>query len=386
MAGIGIVNSTQNNINVSQSRIEAQQITGNSKSTRVAGQSQDDLVELATSQTQQTEGDEQYSHQRYVALQGYINYGKDEGEQQPANIGGGKGAASEAADEAFEKMFKSAQPASADQTGGEDKTSAQAITGSGKGAAVESDAEVRKQMTLPGNTSTDADKVGGGEKTSSQALTGSGKGAAAEAEEEKSKAVDEKGRPVDNSKSSTQQQKGANGKELTEEELQEIQDMQARHEEVQVHEQAHKSAGGQYAGAPSYSYETGPDGKRYITDGEVSIDIGEEDNPQATIEKMQIVKRAAMAPAEPSAQDRKVYQEATQKEARARQELAQENKEKSEERLESAKSAMRGENTTAADKTKEAKEARNGEKIEPAEVKPPKSSDISRSLESVIVG
>lgn len=116
--------------------------------------------------------------------------------------------------------------------------------------------------------------------------------------------------------------------------------LKARDQEVRTHEQAHKSAGGQYAAAPTYSYERGPDGKQYVTDGEVSIDIGEESDPQATINKMQVVKRAAMAPAQPSAQDRRVYAEATQKEAQARQEL-------NEQEAEEAQGGVEGENSTS---------------------------------------
>ena len=115
--------------------------------------------------------------------------------------------------------------------------------------------------------------------------------------------------------------RAANGEPLSEEEQAELQDMKSRDEEVRVHEQAHQSAGGQYASAPHYEYENGPDGKRYVTDGSVNIDVGEESDPQATIDKMQVVKRAALAPAQPSAQDRRVYAEASQKEAEARREL-----------------------------------------------------------------
>ncbi|TPE55612.1 catalase [Maribrevibacterium harenarium] len=108
--------------------------------------------------------------------------------------------------------------------------------------------------------------------------------------------------------------------QLSEDEQAEVDRLQARDQEVRTHEEAHRSAGGQYAGAPSYSYTQGPDGKRYITDGEVSIDVAKvAGDPQATITKMQQVIRAAMAPAEPSAADHAVAREAqnTISEARA---------------------------------------------------------------------
>ena len=110
---------------------------------------------------------------------------------------------------------------------------------------------------------------------------------------------------------------------LTEEEQAEVDELAERDEEVRVHEQAHSSIGGQYAGSPSYSYEQGPDGKRYITDGEVQIDVSPIANdPQATIDKMRQVYRAALAPAEPSSADRSVANEAQQMIAEATADLA----------------------------------------------------------------
>ncbi|CUB03438.1 putative metalloprotease CJM1_0395 family protein [Marinomonas fungiae] len=111
---------------------------------------------------------------------------------------------------------------------------------------------------------------------------------------------------------------------LTEEEQDQVKQLKARDEEVRVHEQAHAATGGQYAGSPSYSYEQGPDGKRYITDGEVPIDISTiPGDPQATIDKMKQVYRAALAPAEPSSADRSIANEAQRNIAEAMSELAQ---------------------------------------------------------------
>jgi len=102
-----------------------------------------------------------------------------------------------------------------------------------------------------------------------------------------------------------------------------IQQLAARDREVRNHERAHAAVGGQYASAPRYEYERGPDGVNYAVGGEVSISTGGvSGDPQQTIEKAQVVRRAALAPAEPSAQDRKVAAEATQLEAQARVELA----------------------------------------------------------------
>jgi len=92
-------------------------------------------------------------------------------------------------------------------------------------------------------------------------------------------------------------------------------------EKVIAHEMAHKAVGGQYAGAIRYSYTRGPDGKLYITRGEVSIDVSEEETPEETIRKMEIVKRAALAPSDPSPQDSAVAHRAAIQEMKARLEL-----------------------------------------------------------------
>lgn len=111
---------------------------------------------------------------------------------------------------------------------------------------------------------------------------------------------------------------------LSDSEQNEVEKLKARDSEVRVHENRHKSVGGQYAGAPSYSYERGPDGKNYVTDGEVSISLSEEDSPEKTISKMRQVYSAALAPAEPSSQDRQVASEAKRIELNAQQEMREE--------------------------------------------------------------
>ena len=108
-------------------------------------------------------------------------------------------------------------------------------------------------------------------------------------------------------------------------EQQRIAELKARDQEVKVHEQAHAAIGGQYAGAPSYEYETGPDGQQYAVGGEVRIDVSEVPNdPRATIQKMQQVKAAALAPAEPSNADRSVAAQASRTLMEAQAELAAE--------------------------------------------------------------
>jgi hypothetical protein len=73
----------------------------------------------------------------------------------------------------------------------------------------------------------------------------------------------------------------------------------------------------------SFTYQRGPDGAQYAVGGEVSIDLSPvQGDPQATIEKMRIVRAAAMAPAEPSGQDRAVAAQAMQIMLQAQSELA----------------------------------------------------------------
>jgi len=112
----------------------------------------------------------------------------------------------------------------------------------------------------------------------------------------------------------------------SEQELKQITDLKQRDTEVIAHEQAHAGVGGKYAGSPSYSYERGPDGVKYAVAGEVSIDTATIPNdPHATLIKAQQIKRAALAPAEPSSQDRSVAMRAEQMATQARQEIMAEN-------------------------------------------------------------
>ncbi|MDR0304253.1 MAG: hypothetical protein LBH98_05740 [Chitinispirillales bacterium] len=118
--------------------------------------------------------------------------------------------------------------------------------------------------------------------------------------------------------------------EFSQEEQKIINDLKVRDQEVRNHEQAHIAAGGAYIrGGASYSYQSGPDGKQYAIDGEVSIDASPvKDNYEATIAKMQTVRAAALAPASPSGQDRAVAAAASQTEARARADMREERAQK----------------------------------------------------------
>lgn len=117
---------------------------------------------------------------------------------------------------------------------------------------------------------------------------------------------------ADQQASEQQQDKKPQPSQLTPQEQKVVDSLEARHTEVVIHEQAHASVGGQYAGQPSYGYERGPDGKRYAVSGEVPISVSPvAGDPQATIQKMRQVRAAALAPQSPSVADRRIAAEAT---------------------------------------------------------------------------
>lgn len=125
------------------------------------------------------------------------------------------------------------------------------------------------------------------------------------------------------SKENPQGQKGLDGEPLSRAEMELIQKLAARDREVRDHEQAHAAVGGELAGAPSYEYQKGPDGKNYAVGGEVPITIqAVEGDPKATLDNARKVQRAALAPAEPSDQDRRVAARAAQLEQQALREIS----------------------------------------------------------------
>ena len=92
--------------------------------------------------------------------------------------------------------------------------------------------------------------------------------------------------------------------------------------EVIAHEAAHQAAAGEFGGGVSYSYTQGPDGKSYITGGEVPIRLKQGSTPEETLRNMQQVQQAANAPADPSGQDRQVAAKAAAIAAKARAQIA----------------------------------------------------------------
>ncbi len=109
-------------------------------------------------------------------------------------------------------------------------------------------------------------------------------------------------------------------------ELKLLQQLSGRDREVRTHEQAHVAASSGLAqGGPSFQFTRGPDGRLYATGGEVNIDVAPVANdPQATIEKVQQIRRAALAPTNPSQADRAVAARAMAMANEARLELQRE--------------------------------------------------------------
>ncbi len=106
-----------------------------------------------------------------------------------------------------------------------------------------------------------------------------------------------------------------------------INELKARDQEVRAHELAHAAAAGGLAkGGPTFEYQRGPDGQLYAVGGEVQIDTsGIPGDPEATLQKAQQIQQAALAPAQPSAQDRSVAVAAAAMAATARAEIASQN-------------------------------------------------------------
>jgi len=99
--------------------------------------------------------------------------------------------------------------------------------------------------------------------------------------------------------------------QLSDDEQQLVTRLQARDREVRQHEQAHlAAAGGLAVSGASYSYQRSPDGKNYAIGGEVGIDVSPGSTPEETLAKAGRIRAAALAPANPSGQDRAVAAQA----------------------------------------------------------------------------
>ena len=112
--------------------------------------------------------------------------------------------------------------------------------------------------------------------------------------------------------------------ELSLEEQRIVSELQAADTNVRAHEAAHMAAGGGLTSPASYTYERGPDNKMYAVAGEVGISTSGGNTPQESLNKAQTIRRAALAPADPSPQDLKVAAQAASMEMSARAQIMQE--------------------------------------------------------------
>lgn len=175
------------------------------------------------------------------------------------------------------------------------------------------------------------------------------KEAALRGEEEKEPFSSTESGVANGQKSEKKKPQAANPNKLTEEEQKQVEELKKRDQEVRTHEAAHLAAAGELAkGGPTFTFQTGPDGRHYAIGGSVQIDTSKGRTPEETITKAQRIRAAALAVAEPSPQDVKVASQASRMEAEAAAELQKERAEEAEEAAENRESAEPANGETAA--------------------------------------
>ena len=162
----------------------------------------------------------------------------------------------------------------------------------------------------PGNTLN-----GSGDADGQKAISASLLGRAAEADAEDGENGEGKAQPAAG---------GGDTVELSPEAQKMVDSLKARDREVRAHEAAHVAAGaGVVTGGAQFTQQRGPDGNMYAIGGEVGIDTSPIPNdPEGTKAKARQIASAALAPADPSPQDRAVAASARQMEAKAASEQA----------------------------------------------------------------
>ena len=149
---------------------------------------------------------------------------------------------------------------------------------------------------------------------------------------------------VTQSSESNEQENSNNQYELTQDQKMQVIELQRRDLEVRTHEAAHMSAGAGLTTGASYSYQRGPDNKMQAIGGEVGIDTSPGKTPEETLKKAAQIKRAALAPAQPSSADLQVAATATNMELDAKMEIQknqnQETKEKTEQNSQNSQSSQ----------------------------------------------
>lgn len=83
----------------------------------------------------------------------------------------------------------------------------------------------------------------------------------------------------------------------------EIEELSEREQSIIKHELAHMLVGGGMAGSPSFVYTLGPDGRKYVSGGNVSLRLPKGGSYDQLLRDLKRVKAAATAPMDPSPQD-----------------------------------------------------------------------------------
>ena len=132
-------------------------------------------------------------------------------------------------------------------------------------------------------------------------------------------------RPAEQKDQSGKNASVSNALNLDQSQLRQVEKLRQRDREVRNHEMAHLAAAGAYAlGGPTFEYQKGPDGQRYAIGGHVNIDTSPvPGDPEATLRKAETIRRAALAPGDPSPQDRSVAAAASAMAIKAQIEIQQ---------------------------------------------------------------
>lgn len=127
----------------------------------------------------------------------------------------------------------------------------------------------------------------------------------------------------DDSSSKNDNKDKKNITQLSDEEKLQVAKLQQRDSEVRTHEASHIAAGAGLTSGADFTYQKGPDSKMYAVGGEVEIDTSPGRTPQETIQKAQQIKRAALAPSNPSPADLKIATNAASMEVSAKAQMQQ---------------------------------------------------------------
>lgn len=107
--------------------------------------------------------------------------------------------------------------------------------------------------------------------------------------------------------------------------------LKSRDREVRMHEASHGNSPELIKIGPAqFDYTIGPDGKAYATGGRVTLSTGTSGTPEEALSKAMALKKASIAPGEPSSQDFGSLNAAIAMEFEARNQLYSERKNREE--------------------------------------------------------